>query len=175
MRGELASVTGRRDSLQALIRNHSYSTDTVRRLLKPGAMGEGMSPVGTLADFLEVSGEHEGVVDEFLREELNYLVVGSWRAAEQGVKLLKSGVDGRATFLIHPENHSNGNGHHHDDSSDIRGEGVTPLKETIKVLNGFGRSLEWILPKLKYGYLVEDSGQAQQLASRHTRGLLSYP
>ena len=34
-----------------------------------------MSPVGTLADFLEVSGEHEGVVDEFLREELNYVVV----------------------------------------------------------------------------------------------------
>ena len=110
LRGELAGVTGRRDSLEALIRNHSYSTDTVRRLLKPGAMGEGMAPVGTLADFLEVSGEHEGVVDEFLREELNYLVVGSWRAAEQGVRLLKSGVDGRATFLIHPEDH-NGNGH----------------------------------------------------------------
>ncbi len=86
----------------ALIRNHSYSTDTVRRLLKPGALAEGMAPVGTLADFLEVSGEHEGVVDEFLREELNYVVVESWAAAEQGVSLLKSGVDGRATFLIHP-------------------------------------------------------------------------
>ena len=61
-----------------------------------------MAPVGTLADFLEVSGEHEGVVDEFLREELNYVVVESWVAAEQGVQLLKSGVDGRATFLIHP-------------------------------------------------------------------------
>src|SRR4051794_23940592 len=110
-RGELASVAGRRDSLQALIRNHSYSTDSVRKLLKPGAMGEGMSPVGTLADFLEVSGEHEGVVDEFLRDELNYVVVESWRAAEQGVRFLKSGVDGRATFLIHPENH-NGIGHY---------------------------------------------------------------
>jgi len=175
LRGELASVTGRHDSLQALIRNHSYSTDTVRRLLKPGAMGEGMAPVGTLADFLEVSGEHEGVVDEFLREELNYLVVGSWRAAEQGVNLLKSGVDGRATFLIHPEGHSNGNGHHPSDGSDIHGDGVTPLKETIKVLNGFGRSLEWILPKLKYGYLVEDSGHAQQLASRYTEGFFLTP
>jgi len=30
------------------------------------------------------------------------VVVESWLAAEQGVKLLKSGVDGRATFLIHP-------------------------------------------------------------------------
>ncbi len=61
-----------------------------------------MSPVGTLADFLEVSGEHEGVVDEFLREELNYVVVENWGAAEEGVRLLKAG-DGRATFLIHAD------------------------------------------------------------------------
>jgi len=77
LRGELATAAGRRDALQSLIRNHGYSTDTVRRLLKPGALAEGMAPVGTLADFLEVSGEHEGVVDEFLREELNYVW---WRA-----------------------------------------------------------------------------------------------
>jgi chromosome segregation protein len=42
-----------------------------------------MAPVGTLADFIEVSGAHEGVVDEFLREELNYVVVESWVAAER--------------------------------------------------------------------------------------------
>jgi chromosome segregation protein len=172
LRGEQASVAGRRDSLQALIRNHSYSTDTVRKLLKPGALTNGMAPVGTLADFLEVSGEHEGVVDEFLREELNYLVVGSWRAAEQGVNLLKSGVDGRATFLIHPEGRPGPAG---SDSLDegcdpISGFGLTPLKDTIKVLNGFGRSLEGILPKLKHGYLVEDSGQAQELSSRYAKG-----
>jgi chromosome segregation protein len=33
------------------------------------------------------------------------------------------------------------------------------------VLNGFGRSLESILPKLKDGYLVEDSNEAQRLAA----------
>ncbi len=172
LRGEQASVAGRRDSLLALIRNHSYSTDTVRKLLKPGALTNGMAPVGTLADFLEVSGEHEGVVDEFLREELNYLVVGSWRAAEQGVNLLKSGVDGRATFLIHPEGSALAAGSNSFDESgdNISGSGLTPLKDTIKVLNGFGRSLEGILPKLKHGYLVEDSGQAQELSSRYTKG-----
>jgi chromosome segregation protein len=175
LRGEQASVAGRRDSLQALIRNHSYSTDTVRKLLKPGALTNGMAPVGTLADFLEVSGEHEGVVDEFLREELNYLVVGSWRAAEQGVNLLKSGVDGRATFLIHPEGRSADGGFLDDDSGEIKDAGLTPLKESIKVLNGFGRSLEGILPKLKHGYLVEDSGQAQELSSRYAKGFFLTP
>ncbi len=164
LRSEQASVAGKRDSLGALIRNHGYSTDTVRRLLKPGALAEGMAPVGTLADFIEVTGEYEGVVDEFLREELNYVVVESWVAAEQGVRLLKSGVDGRATFLIHPAEQ----GALFEETPDaIGGPGLTPLKDSIRVLNGFGRSLEAILPKLKYGYLVEDSARAQQLAEKH--------
>jgi chromosome segregation protein len=173
LRGEHAAVAGRRDALTALIRNHSYSTDTVRRLLKPGALGQGIAPVGTLADFLEVSGEHEGVVDEFLREELNYVVVESWNAAEQGVRLLKSGVDGRATFLIHPPHTEYGTGTNEENS--IAGPGVTPLKESIRVLNGFGNSLEGMLPKLRYSFLVEDPAAAQQLAGRYTHAFFLTP
>jgi chromosome segregation protein len=165
LRSEQASVAGRRNSLEALIRNHSYSTDTVRKLLKPGALGPDMAPVGTLADFLEVSGSAEGVVDEFLREELNYVVVESWGAAEQGVNLLKSGVDGRATFLIHPTAPAEGGAGSNDS---ISAPGLTPLRESIRVLNGFGRSLEAILPKLGHGYLVDDSNAAQQLSTQHT-------
>ncbi len=160
-----ATATGRRNSIEALIRDHSYATDTVRRLLKPGALAEGVTPAGTLADFLEVRGEHEGVVDEFLREELNYVVVESWMAAEEGVRMLKSGVDGRATFLIHPTV-----GHESAEAGDgaLSSPGLTPLKDSIRVLNGFGRSLETILPKLKHGYLVEDAAEAQRLAGEHS-------
>ena len=164
LRGEQAAAAGRRGSLEALIRNHGYSTDTVRRLLKPGALGAGRSAIGTLADFLEVSGEHEAVVDEFLREELNYIVVESWVAAEEGVRLLKSGTDGRATFLVHsPEQRAL-----FDEPADsISGPGLTPLKDAIRVLNGFGRTLESILPKLGNGYLVEDPTEAQRLSGHY--------
>ena len=164
LRGEQATVAGRRDALQSLIRNHGYSSETVRRLLKPGALAEGMAPMGTLADFLEVSGEYEAVVDEFLREELNYVVVKSWTAAEQGVELLKSGVDGRATFLIHAADQG---GLFKECSEQITAPGLTPLKDSIKVLNDFGQSLDSILPKIKYGYLVEDSSEAQRLAAQY--------
>ncbi len=174
LRSEHASLGGRRNSLEALIRNHSYSTNSVRQLLKPGALGQGMAPVGTLADFLEVSGEHEGVVDEFLREELNYLVVNSWTAAEQGVNLLKSGVDGRATFLVHPEDPA-AIAARADHDEVVSVDGITPLKDTIKVLNGFGRSLESILPKLKHGYIVEESGRAQQLSEQYTNAFFLTP
>ncbi len=159
-----ATATGRRNSLEALIRDHSYATDTVRRLLKPGTLAGGMAPVGTLADFIEVAGEHEGVVDEFLRDELNYVVVKSWGAAEEGVRLLKSGVDGRATFLIHDDEQRS---LFVEASDAIGGPGITPLKDTIRVLNGFGRSLEAILPKLRYGYVVENPDEARRLAGEH--------
>ena len=163
LRGEQAGVEGRRDSLTALIRNHGYASDTVRKLLKPGALGPAVAPVGTLADFIEVSGEHEGVVDEFLREELNYVVVESWGAAEEGVRLLKTS-DGRATFLIHSdaqgELFATGEG-------PINEPGLTPLRDAVKVLNGFGRSLEGVLPKLRHSYLAENAVDAQRLALRY--------
>ena len=171
LRGEQAAVTGRRDSLESLIRNHSYLSDSVRKLLRPDALGPGRSPKGTLADFLEVSGAHEGVVDEFLREELNYVVVETWGAAEEGVRLLKSG-DGRATFLIH----SDVQGKLFDgDSGGVQEPGLIPLRDAIKVLNGFGRSLETILPKLRHGYLVEDQNEAMRLTSLYAHAYFLTP
>jgi chromosome segregation protein len=171
LRGDQAAVTGRRDSLQALIKNHSYSTDSVRKLLKPGSLGDGMAPVGTLADFLEVAGAHEAVVDEFLREELNYVVVENWDAADKGVRLLKTS-DGRATFLIHAD----AQGMLWDENAGTVDEpGVVALRDAIKVLNGFGRSLEAILPKLRHSYLAEGSAQAQALASRYPHAYFLTP
>ena len=163
LRSEQAAAAGRRDSLQALIRNHGYSTDSVRKLLKPGTLGQNMAPVGTLADFLEVSGEHEGVVDEFLREELNYVVVESWGAAEQGVELLKTS-DGRATFIIHGDAQGL---LFEEQKSVIHEPGLTPLRDAIKVLNGFDKLLDSILPKIKHGYLVEPGADAQKLAAKY--------
>ena len=46
---------------------------------------------------------YERVVEDFLRDELNYIVVKSWDAADEGLRLLRTDVDGRATFLVHPE------------------------------------------------------------------------
>jgi len=173
LRSDMAGVAGRRDSLQSLIRDHSYSTETVRKLLRPGALQNGSTPVGTLADFIEVSGEHEGVVDEFLRDELNYVVVKSWHAAEEGVRVLKTSVDRRATFLIHPEH---GGGHESNGYAEkISAPGVSPLREQVRLLNGFGHSLETILPKLRDGYLVETAQLAQTMANDHAHAYFLTP
>jgi chromosome segregation protein len=165
LRSEMATLTGRRNSLQSLIREHSYSTDTVRKLLKSNSLGGGLAPVGTLADFLEVSGEYETVVDAFLRDELNYIVVKSWDAAHEGMRLLKSDVDGRATFLVHPDD-SQAKFSFAGDALDAEHNsvGVKRLKDCIRVLDGFGRSLEVILPKLRDGFVTPDAESAKSLA-----------
>jgi chromosome segregation protein len=166
LRAEHATLSGRSQSLEALIREHSYSTDTVRKLFQSHSLGGGLAPVGTLADFLEVNGEYESVVDEFLRDELNYIVVKSWDSAHEGMRLLKAGVDGRATFLVHPEDAQAKFSFAGDDRIPHHNTAQTiiPLKSCIRVLDGFGRSLEAILPKLREGYVAPDSETARSLA-----------
>src|SRR5262249_60739275 len=103
LRAEYATAIGRRSSLEAVIAEHGYSTESVRRLFQSGALQGGHAPAGVLADFLEVEPQYEGVVEDFLRDELNYIVVKSWDAADEGLRLLLTDVYGRATFLVHPD------------------------------------------------------------------------
>lgn len=167
LRAEHATANGKRASLEAVINEHGYSTESVKRLFQSNAIGSGFAPVGVLADFLEVETRYESVVEEFLRDELNYIVVKSWDSANEGMRLLETDVDGRATFLVHPEdaqarfsfavNDSAGAAQH-------RAQELVSLKNCIRVLDGFGRSLEVILPKLRDGYIAPDSGVARNLA-----------
>ena len=83
--------------------------------------------------------------------------------------MLRSDVDGRATFLVHPEDSQakfsfvvDESVHHAPNAS------VLPLKNSIRVLNGFGKSLEVILPKLRDGYIVADPIVARDLALSST-------
>src|SRR6202035_490047 len=166
LRAEFATALGKKGSLEAVIAEHGYSTESVRRLFQSGVMQSGLAPVGVLADFLEVEPRFERVVEDFLRDELNYIVVKSWDAADEGLRLLRSDVDGRATFLVHPEDAQakfsfvlNEAAHCAPPAAQI-----LPLKNTIRVLDGFGKSLEVILPKLRDGYIVPGSDVARGLA-----------
>jgi chromosome segregation protein len=176
LRAQQASFTGRRSSLEALIREHSYSTDTVRNIFRATAKSgqPGMAPIGTLADFLEVDGKYEEVVDEFLREELNYIVVRDWEAADEGVRLLQKDVAGRATFLVHPD----GARVSVPEASSLNvstPSGVVALKDCIRVLDGFGRSLETFLPKLREGFIAPDTATARSMAAQYPQAFFLSP
>jgi chromosome segregation protein len=166
LRAEYAAGLGKKGSLEAVIAEHGYSTESVRRLFQSGVMQSGFAPVGVLADFLEVEPRFERVVEDFLRDELNYVVVKSWDAADEGLRLLRSDVDGRATFLVHPEDAQAKFSFVLDEAAHCAppAASIVPLKNTIRVLDGFGKSLEVILPKLRDGYIVPGSDVARGLA-----------
>ena len=133
--------------------------------------------MGTLADFLEVDGQYEGVVDEFLRDELNYVVVKSWDAADAGVRMLQSDVAGRATFLVHGEAISAAarTGHQSEHGVRDRCEGAVALKDCVRVLNGFGNSLEGMLPKLRDGFIAQDADDGAAAGGGASAGVLPEP
>jgi len=92
--------------------------------------------------------------------------VKSWDAADEGLRLLRTDVDGRATFLVHPEDSQAKFSFAVDEVARAAtpGHSIVPLKHAIRVLNGFGRSLEVILPKLRDGYIVPEPAAARELA-----------
>jgi len=166
LRAEYATALGKKSSLEAVIAEHGYSTESVRRLFQSGGLQGGLAPAGVLADFLEVEPRFEGVVEDFLRDELNYIVVKSWDAADEGLRLLRTDVDGRATFLVHPEDSQAKFSFVLDESlhQAPSHHPILPLKHSIRVLDGFGKSLEVILPKLRDGYIVPDANIGRELA-----------
>ena len=166
MRAEFATLLGKRNSLESVINEHGYSTESVRRLFQSGALAEGRAPVGVLADFLAVDDKYERVIEDFLRDELNYIVVKSWDAADEGLRLLQTGVDGRATFLVHPSDAQAKFSFAVDESLKpaLPRDSIVPLTRCIQVLDGFGKSLEVILPKLRGGFIAPDAGLARELA-----------
>ena len=50
--------------------------------------------MGLLADFMEVDPVYERAAEEFLHDELEYVVVEDWEQAERGMGLLRDGYRG---------------------------------------------------------------------------------
>ena len=49
------------------------------------------------------------------------------------------------------------------------------LKDCVRVLNGFGNSLEGMLPKLRDGFIAPDAATARRLAAENPRGFFLSP
>jgi chromosome segregation protein len=101
LRQEFSAASARRQALEETLARHAYSTDAVRRLLSGGAgNGRSFRPLGVLADFLEVAPGYEEVVEEFLHDELDCVVVERHEEARSGIALLRSEGTGRSTFFV---------------------------------------------------------------------------
>ncbi|HEV2493855.1 MAG TPA: chromosome segregation protein SMC [Terriglobia bacterium] len=171
LRHELSAASARKQALEESLARHAYTTEPVRRLLAGPIPinGHHFRPLGVLADFVEVSSGYEEVVEEFLKDALDYVVVEKREEARSGIALLKSEGSGRSTFFV-TQMPSNGTGHGVADSgSNGNGvpaaEGLTPLRSLIRFEPRLGLNGDLPLPVLASAYLVEDAATAERLSA----------
>jgi chromosome segregation protein len=166
LRRELSGMQARKQALEESLARHAYSTESVRRLLNGEfpANGHHFRPMGVLADFLEVSPGYEEIVEEFLRTELDCVVVEEHAEARSGIAILRAEGSGRSTFFVTrapAAAHISSNGHHQ-----VQQEPgvVAPLRDLVRLEPRLGLNGDAPLPSLSKAYLVEDAPTAERLA-----------
>jgi chromosome segregation protein len=170
LKTEVSQIRARKESLEEVLAHRTYTTESVKRLFASLEKGKAadLKPLGVLADYVEVDPQYEKPAEEFLHEELEYVVVETWQQAERGLDFIRAELEGRATFLVHPE--PNGNGHRHLPEPAIGPEtGIAArLSDSLRLTNGFKDRATDLLPRLSLCFLAEDRAAAQRLA-------VSYP
>ena len=162
LRGEAGRLKARKDSLEEVLSHRAYTTDSVKRFFTAIEKGQAqdLKPVGVLADFVEVEPSFEKATEEFLHEELEYVVVSNWQDADRGIDLMRTDLDGRATFLVHPEAEEGA-----ASTPGIEAEGITGrLSDHLKLTNGLSAVEVGMIPRLAHCYLTTDRAAAQRLA-----------
>ena len=165
-RGECSRLRAKKESLENVISHHAYTTDSVKRLFSAAEKGQaaGFKPLGVLADFVEVDSTYERATEEFLRDELEFVVVQNWEQAERGMQIFHpatgEALEGRATFLV-----EDGPGEAQAVSGDV--PALPRLMDHLRLTNGLSHQATTLLPRLSNCYLAPHSEAARELASAH--------
>ncbi|MBZ5513670.1 MAG: chromosome segregation protein SMC [Acidobacteriia bacterium] len=169
LRQDFSGAVARKQALEESLARHAYSTESVRRLLSANrsGSGNGFHPLGVLADFVEVAPGYEEVVEDFLKAELDCVVVERHDEARTGISLLKSEGTGRSTFFV---THFPANGHTNENSdAEIRATAgvVAPVGELVRFEPRLGLNGGLALPELANSYVVADAATAESLAASY--------
>ncbi len=166
VRSEVSQIRARKESLEQVLAHRTYTTDSVKRLfasLEKGKATE-LKPLGVLADYVEVDRQFEKPAEEFLHEELEYVVVESWAQAEHGLDFIRAELDGRATFLVHPEDGGSGQARLPEPAIGPETGIAARLSESLRLANGFKDRAVDLLPRVSLCFVAEDRTAAQRLA-----------
>lgn len=165
LRSACSQLKARKDSVEQVLAHRTYTTDTVKRLFGAieRAQTKDFQPLGVLADFVEVDPAYEKSAEEFLHEELEYVVVENWLQADRGMAFLRSDLEGRATFLVHPERDSPVLEALPYPESGTAGR----LSDYVRLTNGLSEQALQLLPRLARCFVVADRASAQSLTAEY--------
>jgi chromosome segregation protein len=173
IRENLSAERARRASIEQILSDRAYTADAVQKLFavklseEADSSGSGFRAAGLLADYAEVQERYEGAIEQFLREELEYIVVESFDRARAGIALLRNEMGGRATFFV--------DSMHNVDAPTLEADGSLPLPvgvvarldRLVDFRAPIGSAAKNFLTKLRTAYLVETSAVAEQLANEN--------
>jgi chromosome segregation protein len=168
LRDSLASVRARHSTLTRILNDHSYTGESVQKLFAATERrgGQDFRAVGVLADYAEVQEQHEAAIEQYLREELEYVVVETYDHARAGVSMLREEVGGRATFFV--DSLRSLKLDEYEPIMHFRAEDgvISRLDKLVEFRDPLGPAAKQFLPRLRYGYLAE-SGAAEKLAREY--------
>ncbi len=162
LRADCSRLRAKRESIENILSHHSYTTESTKKLLaalENGRAGQ-FRPEGVLADFIEVDPTWERAAEEFLHDELEYVVVQDWTQAEQSMNLLRGELEGRATFLVE-------GGPMAEEPAASQTLDLPRLSDLLRFTNGLSGQTRNLLPRLSGCYLASDPEQARALAEAH--------
>jgi len=169
LRAESARLQARKQSLEEILSHRAYTTESVKRFFTAieRSPEREVTPLGVLADFVEVEPAYERAAEEFLHEELEYIVVRDWGEAERGIELVRSDLDGRVTFLVHPPSEAAG-ALSAPEVPEGPGTGVVgPLSRWLRLSNGLTNVSPALLPRLARCWIAASREDARRLAEQY--------
>jgi chromosome segregation protein len=166
-RDALASGRARRASVEQILNERSYTADAVQKLFASSQNGDSSAAfraVGVLADYAEVEQKYESAIEQFLRDELEYVVVETFDVARAGIAMLRDEVGGRATFFVDSLRKLNLQPNEPVVPFEIERESVSRLDRLVEFRDPLGPAAKQFLPRLQSAFLVEQSAVAERLA-----------
>jgi chromosome segregation protein len=164
VRQELSAERARHASIEQILRERAYTADAVQKLFSANgdSASHGFRAVGLLADYAEVEEEYETAIEQFLREELEYVVVESFDQARSGVALLREDVGGRATFFVDSTGMLDVD--KMENGASMPGNFIARLDRLVEFRAPLGPATKYFLKKLRTAYIVESVAVAEQMA-----------
>ena len=171
-RESLSAERARRTSIEQILSDRAYTADAVQKLFSvnpqdnPASSDGSFRAIGLLADYAEVQEKYESAVEQFLRDELEYIVVESFDHARAGIALLRNEMGGRATFFVDSQINLDVQTPEADGSLPLAPGVVARLDRLVEFRDPVGPTAKHFLTKLRTAYLVE-SAVAEQLANEN--------
>ncbi|HYL62308.1 MAG TPA: chromosome segregation protein SMC [Candidatus Methylomirabilis sp.] len=166
LRDSLAGVRARHATLTQILNDRSYTAEAVQKLFAANERSgeKTFHAVGVLADYAEVEEQHEAAIEQYLRDELQYVVVETYDHARAGVSLLRDEVGGRATFFVDSLRNLRLSEYEPIINFHLEDGVISRLDKLVSFRDPLGAAAKQFLPRLRSAYLTDTAVSAEKLA-----------